>query len=109
MSDEIEPGPLGLTAKAVAEARQHGCHYAEGTCDECAEIADAAIRTVRKWEAENGFVTVPREPTEAMLISARDWSLHKYGKAVGNDGASGCWNAMIAAALPDPPQSKEHR
>ena len=43
------------------------------------------------------FVLVPKEPTQAMLDSARDWSTKKYGKAVGNDGASGCYKAMIEA------------
>jgi hypothetical protein len=44
-----------------------------------------------------GFVLVPKEPTKAMLDSARDWSIKKYGKAVGNDGSSGCYKAMIEA------------
>ena len=34
-------------AKAVASAREHGCHFAEGTCDECLEISYAAIRACR--------------------------------------------------------------
>jgi hypothetical protein len=38
-------------------------------------------------------------PTEAMLDAARDWSIKKYGRAVGNDGTSGCWGAMIDEAL----------
>lgn len=42
LSDEMR------AAKAVAEARQHGCHYAEGTCDECAEVAVAVIRSLRR-------------------------------------------------------------
>ena len=45
----------------------------------------------------NDFVLVPKEPTQAMLDSARDWSTKKYGKSVGNDGASGCYKAMIEA------------
>ena len=45
----------------------------------------------------DGFVVVPKEPTQTMLDSARDWSTKKYGKAVGNDGASGCYKAMIEA------------
>lgn len=40
-----------------------------------------------------------REPTEAMLNAARDWSERKYGKPVGNDAAIGCLQAMIDAAL----------
>lgn len=36
--------PLVLTiAKGVAEERQHGCHYAEGACNECIGIALAAL------------------------------------------------------------------
>ena len=51
------------------------------------------------WQARvpEGYVVVPKEPTQAMLDSARDWSTKKYGKAVGNDGASGCYKAMIEA------------
>ena len=44
-----------------------------------------------------GFAVVPVEPTEKMLEAARDWSIAKYGKAVGNDGATGCYRTMIAA------------
>jgi hypothetical protein len=43
---------------------------------------------------------VPFEPTEAMLNAARDWSVKKYGIGVGNDGATGCWQAMLTAAHP---------
>ncbi|RYG84124.1 MAG: hypothetical protein EON59_13465 [Alphaproteobacteria bacterium] len=43
-------------------------------------------------------VVVPREPTEAMLRAARDWSAAKYGKPIGNDGAIGCYRAMISQA-----------
>jgi hypothetical protein len=43
----IDNDPLLLTAaKAVAEQRQHGCHYAEGACHECVGIAEAALRAV---------------------------------------------------------------
>lgn len=45
--------------------------------------------------------SMPREPTEAMLIAARDWSQKKYGKPIGDDAAIGCWQAMFdAAAMP---------
>lgn len=37
------------------------------------------------------------EPTKEMLEAARDWSYKKYGKAIGNDDATGCYKAMIAA------------
>lgn len=57
----------------------------------------------KEWEVwsaavPEGFVVVPIVPTGAMLVAARDWSVKKYGQAVGNDGASGCYKAMIAAA-----------
>lgn len=38
-------------------------------------------------------------PTAAMLDAARDWSVAKYGKPIGNDAAIGCWQAMIAEAM----------
>lgn len=55
-----------------------------------------------------GYVIAPKEPTEAMLIAARDWSIAKYGRGVGNDGAAGCYRAMLAAASP-PTQPKEKK
>ncbi len=45
-----------------------------------------------------GWQLVPIEPTDAMLVSARDWSYAKYGKPIGNAAAVGCWEAMLAAA-----------
>lgn len=44
------------------------------------------------------YKLVPVEPTDEMLVAARDWSDAKYGKPIGNDAAIGCWNAMVAAA-----------
>lgn len=44
-----------------------------------------------------------REPTEAMHDAARDWSLAKYGKAIGIDASDGCWRAMVDAARGEPP------
>lgn len=40
---------------------------------------------------------IDAEPTEAMLNAARDWSIKKYGQAIGSDAAIGCWKAMHAA------------
>lgn len=42
-----------------------------------------------------------REPNVAMLRGARDWSIVKNGQGVGNEQASGCYRAMIDAALKD--------
>ena len=60
------------------------------------DAGDAAFVTAALAAA--GYVVVPREPTAAMLDAARDWSCAKYGKPVGNDGACGCWHAMVSAA-----------
>lgn len=49
------------------------------------------------WQARAG--ELPREPTEAMLIAARDWSAKVYGKPIGNGAATGCWQVMLDAAL----------
>lgn len=38
-----------------------------------------------------------REPTKMMLVAARDWSIDRYGKGIGNDAAVGCWQAMLNA------------
>lgn len=49
--------------------------------------------------ATSAHSAAPREPTEAMLNAARDWSYTKYGKPIGNDAAIGCWQAMFDAAV----------
>ncbi len=48
-------------------------------------------------------IAAMREPSEAMLDAARDWSGAKYGKPIGDDAAIGCWQAMIDEALKEPP------
>lgn len=45
-----------------------------------------------------GFQIVPKEPTEEMHHAARDWSVEKYGKAIGSEASHGCYQAMLAAA-----------
>lgn len=42
-------------------------------------------------------------PTEAMHDAARDWSVRKYGNAIGLDASAGCFEAMLAAALAEEP------
>lgn len=44
-----------------------------------------------------GMVVVPREPTEAMNNAARDWSLYKYGKAIGREASEQCYRVMLGA------------
>jgi hypothetical protein len=48
----------------------------------------------------------PLEPTEAMLDAARDWSIKKYGRGIGNDAAIGCWKAMLLACPSGVAQAK---
>jgi hypothetical protein len=43
-------------------------------------------------------ITAMREPTDGMLVAARDWSYKKYGQPIGNDAAIGCFSSMIDAA-----------
>src|SRR5690606_29328477 len=67
---------------------------------EAMNFAWEAWQAAKAQAVPEGFILVPKEPTQAMLDSARDWSTKKYGKAVGNDGASGCYKAMIEAQEP---------
>lgn len=61
-------------------------------CFNRAELAGQSLATAR---AEVESLKAP--PSEAMLDAARDWSLRKYGKAIGNDAAIGCWQTMNTA------------
>lgn len=79
------------------------CH--DGTCP-CAKSMKRDARAILAALAEAGLAVVPVEPTRAMLDAARDWSLVKYHQGVGDDAASGCYRAMLAAASEDrAPQS----
>lgn len=70
-------------------------------------LSEAEVTTLREriseLEVENARLQraarVSRDPTEAMLVAARDWSYVKYGAPVGDDAATGCWRAMFDAAL----------
>lgn len=50
----------------------------------------------------NGYKLVPTEPTEAMHDAARDWSIQRYGKAIGSDASRGCYSVMLSAATAPP-------
>lgn len=56
------------------------------------------VRDRYRYKAR-AVIDAMREPTDAMLIGARDWSYKKYGKPVGQPDATGCWQSMIDAAL----------
>jgi hypothetical protein len=52
-----------------------------------------------RWKSDAvAAITAMREPTEGMLVAARDWSYKKYGQPIGNDAAIGCFSSMIDAA-----------
>ena len=84
-----------------AWAKANGYHVAKNPIGEV-YLSLNCNSAWKAWQAAKAnlperFVLVPKEPTQAMLDSARDWSTKKYGKAVGNDGASGCYKAMLEA------------
>lgn len=68
-------------------------------CARAGKLADVAPQQSQAEAVPPAHVLVPVEPTEAMLLSARDWSATKYGKPIGDDAAKGCWGAMVAAAI----------
>lgn len=47
------------------------------------------------------------EITPEMDNAARDWSVSKYGRGIGNDAAHGCYSAMLEAAPQTPKLSDE--
>jgi hypothetical protein len=57
---------------------------------------------IMKWKL------VPVEPTPEMDNAARDWSVSKYGRGIGDDAAHGCYAAMLEAA-PQPPKLSNER
>jgi hypothetical protein len=74
-------------AMCAVERDQHSCPT-DYRCSDCVYLPEA-----------RAAIEAMREPTEAMLSAARDWSMHKYGKPIGNDAAEGCLKAMIEAGL----------
>lgn len=77
-----------------AQACQESGRYKQTTQElvKHEHIADTRKMVPGEWKL------VPVEPTEAMNISARDWSIGKYGKAIGTDASDGCYKAMLEAA-----------
>lgn len=66
-------------------------HHVREFRTDCARAALAAI------EASGTHCVVPMTPTEASLDAARDWSIKRHGRPIGNADAIGCWSAMISA------------
>jgi hypothetical protein len=72
------------------------CCTASQTKEEADAEADELIEELNK--AGFSIVKIGNCPTVAMLEAARDWSIKKYGKPIGDDAAVGCWKAMSGAA-----------
>lgn len=80
-----------LEEVAAAIAKSDGVvfgsmHISDKTREIYLEQARAALEAIR-------------EPTEAQLHAARDWAIQKYGRPIGDDGARGCFLAMIDEIL----------
>ncbi len=90
-----------MTADDVTDAMAVAAWDAYSPEDSISDMRKAIAAAINA----SGCVLVPREPTEKMLIAARDWSHTRYGKPIGNDAATGCWGAMLAAA-PQPGKEK---
>ena len=89
MNDAAEVPMLERLARAMWEASNPGLpEYRWGELGAARQHWSMLARTV---------VERLNKPTESMLNAARDWSAAKYGKPVGNDGALGCWQAMLSA------------
>lgn len=89
--DEI----LRLVLECVAVGNEGGGKQAMALCDYLDSIT-----------VPEGWQMVPVEPTQKMLDSARDWSIRINGIGIGNEQASGCYSALLAAA-PKPGDSNE--
>lgn len=85
---------------------RYGAHFMQFALDLDFYVDKHTQTCWEAWQAAKaqavpeGVVLVPKEPTQEMLDSARDWSTKKYGKAVGNDGAYGCYRAMVSSCEP---------
>lgn len=65
----------------------------------CLPHEERAADDPAMWDVCRAILEAISEPSEPMLVGARDWSDRKYGKPIGNDAAQGCWRSMIDAAL----------
>ncbi len=92
MADVNGDEPLLWTAaKAVAEERQHGCHYAEGACPECLAIAERVLRSI-----------ITEEPSPAAIEqmarrhSPRAWDAIDNSTALSPLKKSWSWASRVA-------------
>jgi hypothetical protein len=94
--------------RANAERRREGLPEVETWADPwhpCGSLQRASLecdaRAVLRALSEAGYAVAPEEPTEAMHDAARDWSIKKYGAAIGIDASQGCYRAMLQTAKED--------
>ena len=84
--------------KIVAQAMELRAAQPVGNISSLEPVMVGSLGVGWEYLARAAIVAL-REPSEAMTDAARDWSIKKYGKAVGSDGSTGCWQSMIDAAL----------
>lgn len=81
----------------------HPGHHDGHTCEAMGQmLADFGSQRTTPEAVVAGMdaqAVLPREPTQAMLTAARDWSVAKMGRGVGNGPATECWQAMYDAAM----------
>ena len=98
---ELKPCPFcgGEAMHSVCSDKKF--HLIE--CNSCGVETDhhaTKYSAFKYWNTRHipkGYALVPVEPTDEMLIAARDWSIKVIGRSVGDSGAIGCYKAMIKA------------
>lgn len=78
-------------AKAINSSYPHDCGIKD--CSHCKCLNTVVLNNAK------AAITAMREPTDKMLDGARNWSVSKHGRGVGNVDATQCFQAMIDAAL----------
>lgn len=87
--------PIEGLDEAIAEAESYAEfeNLTRGDIPNCWKTIIEAARQHASAAIPEGFVLVPREPTEAMIQTGRTVS-------IGQDGVSNIYKAMIEAAAP---------
>jgi hypothetical protein len=90
----------GRIARYLGRKPHKHCRHCDGSGNADGGGECPCVTYAQPQQSGEGMVLVPREPTEAMLLAVRDWSYKKYGRPIGNDDATGCYLAMLAASAP---------
>lgn len=95
MSEMVERVARAIWLKSTMKGWDDGSGEEKRMCQHC-----GLLRSAKEFEPEaRAAIEAMREPTREMLDGARDWSIKRYGRGVGNDAASACYGAMIDAAI----------